>query len=170
MDTITLTPAMPGHQAFLLALYTGTREDLAGLDCDGEGLQNLVRLQFKAQQQYYQAQFPLAAAQLVLLDDSPVGRIIVERGATELRLVDICLLPGFQRRGIGQRLLRLLMEQAAQAALPLRLSVLLDNPAQHLYQRLGFVAGAVAGIHLSMEWRGEQAQQTDAAVAGRSSG
>lgn len=170
MDAITLTPATAAHQAFLLELYASTREDLAGLACDGEGLRNLVRMQFKAQQQYYIAQFPLAAAQLVLLDDSPVGRVIVERGATAMRLVDICLLPGFQRRGIGQHLLRLLMAQAARAALPLRLSVLLGNPAQRLYQRLGFVAGAAAGIHLPMEWRGGQAPAAAAEAAGLSTG
>lgn len=170
MDAITLAPAGAAHQAFLLELYASTRADLAGLVGGDDGLRDLLRMQFKAQQQYYLARFPQAVAQLVLHDDKPVGRVVVERGAEALRLVDISLLPAFRRRGIGQHLLRLLMAQAAQAALPLRLSVLLGNPAQRLYQRLGFVAGAAAGIHLPMEWRGGQAPAAAAEAAGLSTG
>ncbi|NRR31891.1 GNAT family N-acetyltransferase [Oxalobacteraceae bacterium] len=156
MDHITLRPATEQDQAFLLALYTGTRTDLDALPDAGLRAQ-LIQMQFLAQQQHYRAQFPQAEVSIVLAGGRAVGRIVVDRGAAGLRLVDISLLPGERGQGIGRRLLTALMEQAQLDALPVCLNVLTDNPARHLYQRLGFVPGAVDGVHQSMEWRASAA-------------
>lgn len=156
MEAITLRPASEQDQDFLLALYAGTRTDLEALPDAGLRAQ-LVQLQFQAQQQHYRAQFPQAEFSIVLAGTRPVGRIVVDRGVAGLRLVDISLLPAERGQGIGQRLLSALMEQAQLDALPVCLNVLTDNRARHLYQRLGFVPGAVDGVHQSMEWRASAA-------------
>ena len=161
---ITLRPPTEADQPFMLELYGSTREDLAQLDSETTR-QLIVRMQFEAQQSWYRAQYPEADVTLILADDVPVGRLYVARGTEEIRLIDICLLPAYRRHGIGAALLRALQEEGASAALPVRLLVAMDNPAIHLYQRLGFMPVDLRGMHRAMEW--QAAQQEAAAAAQR---
>ena len=156
---ISLRPVMPTDQDFVLELYTGTRADLAELGCDPAMREQLIRMQSEAQQTHYRAHYPRAQVSLIVdSDGTRIGRLYVDRGPHEIRLVDISLLPAYRRRGIGQLLLRALMAEGEQATLPVRLSVLSGNPAIHLYQRLGFAADGMMGAHYSMAWRGDTAQ------------
>jgi ribosomal protein S18 acetylase RimI-like enzyme len=75
---------------------------------------------------------------LVLLDGAPAGRMIVHENEQALRLIDISLLPEAQHHGIGTTLLKVLCAHADAKALPIRLHVARNNPAQSLYTRLGF--------------------------------
>lgn len=162
MPAITLRPAEPADQPFLLALYASTRDDLAAIPANEATRQQLLRMQYDAQQLHYRTQFPLAEINLVLVDGQPAGRLYVDRGAVGIRLIDISLLPAFQRQGVGRQLLQTLQAQAARSGLPLRLSVLAGNPAARLYQRLGFHAsGAPEGVHQPMEWHAGQAGQVN---------
>ncbi|HEU4843090.1 MAG TPA: GNAT family N-acetyltransferase [Burkholderiaceae bacterium] len=158
---ITLRPPVEADQPFLLDLYASTRADLAQLDSETTR-QLIVRMQFEAQQSWYRAQYPQADVSLILAGDVPVGRLYVARSAEEIRLIDICLLPAFRRHGIGAALLRELQEEGAEAALPVRLLVAMDNPAIALYQRLGFMPVDLRGMHRAMEW---QVAQQEAAAA-----
>lgn len=155
LDTIALRPATAADQDFLLELYASTRADLAQLE-NGATRMLLVRMQFDAQQAHYQARFPLAEVSLIMAGDLALGRLTVARGAREIHLIDISLLPQHRRLGIGAQLLDALQEEAAAAALPVRLLVLTGSPALALYQRLGFVPKAVQGLHQVMEWQSPQ--------------
>lgn len=158
MTMITLRPATPADQDFMLELYASTRADLAALDCDATLRGQLIRMQCEAQQAHYRAHYPRAQASLIIdTDGAPIGRLYVDRGPHEIRLIDISLLPRHRRRGVGQLLLRALMAEGDQAALPVRLSVLSGNPAMHLYERLGFEADGMMGAHHSMAWRRDTA-------------
>jgi ribosomal protein S18 acetylase RimI-like enzyme len=153
---ITLRPLTADDADFVLELYASTRADLTQLQGDPELLRQLVRMQSEAQQTHYRALYPRALARLIVADDgTPAGRLIVDRGPHEIRLVDISLLPAQRRRGIGQQLLRGLQQESEQTGLPLRLSVLSGNPAIHLYQRLGFEADGMRGAHHAMAWRSD---------------
>src|SRR5258708_28886395 len=84
-----------------------------------------------------------AEHQIVVLEDNvlqgnPIGRIMVLRGREAALLVDISLLPEYRSRGIGGGLLRDLIEQCNKDNVAVRLQVLKTNPAQRLYERLGF--------------------------------
>lgn len=154
MDTLSLRPVNEGDQDFLLELYASTRPDLAEIACDAGTRAQLVRMQYEAQQHHYRAYYPRATASVVLGDDGTrLGRIYVDRGPNEIRLVDISLLPAYRGHGLGRRLLEALMEEGEQLGLPVRLSVMAGNPAAHLYQRLGFAPGELRGVHQTMEWR-----------------
>jgi ribosomal protein S18 acetylase RimI-like enzyme len=82
----------------------------------------------------------------------PVGYVIVEPHDDHLFLDEIALVPGARRRGLGAVLVHSVMERARAAGLPLRLSVLINNPAQRLYARLGFVVTRVEHPRVKMAW------------------
>lgn len=150
---INLRAATPDDEAFLYELYASTRAaELAAWGWDATQQRAFLDLQFRAQRAHY-AQYPNADARIILDDAQPIGRLFVTRSAQELRLVDIALLPAWRGQGIGARLINDLLAEAAQAGLPVRLHVEKSNPAQRLYQRLGFTLIGDAGPYYSMEWR-----------------
>ena len=77
----------------------------------------------------------------------------VLRDPTELKIIDIALLPEFRRAGIGSKLLTQLLVEAAITGVPVRIYVEVFNPAMRLYERLGFVRIASTGVYYQMEWR-----------------
>ena len=48
---------------------------------------------------------PDGSFNIILLNQQPVGRIVISRGDIEFRVVDMALLPAFRGRGIGTFLL-----------------------------------------------------------------
>jgi ribosomal protein S18 acetylase RimI-like enzyme len=90
---------------------------------------------------------------LIVGGGHPIGRVIIDRGAHEIRVVDISLMPDYRGRGIGSALLRGVLAEATVAGLPVGLSVQAANPARHLYERLGFAVTDASNFYLSLEWR-----------------
>ena len=76
--------------------------------------------------------------QIIELGHTAIGIHVVEREPDAIRLLQIFILPEYQRRGIGSHLIERLLAEARSARLPLRLRVLRVNPAFALYQRMGF--------------------------------
>jgi ribosomal protein S18 acetylase RimI-like enzyme len=83
---------------------------------------------------------------------APIGYLLVLREPDHLFLDEIALVPAARRRGLGSELVRVVMARARDAGLPLRLSVLFNNPAQRLYARLGFVVTHVEHPRVKMAW------------------
>ena len=75
---------------------------------------------------------------IIVLNQEDVGWLAVERSPSGIELGHIYIVPTKQRRGIGTELIRGLIDEATQIAMPLRLSTAKINPAVHLYERLGF--------------------------------
>ena len=88
---------------------------------------------------------------MIEADGEPIGRIYIEQTASEIRLMDVALLPGWRGRGIGSALLRALIEQAEAASLPVGLHVEPYNPVLRLYQRFGFTTVETRGVYLFMQ-------------------
>ena len=151
---ITLRPAHPDDAPFLFDLYAGTRRaEMQAWGLDDAMLDQMLRMQFNGQQGTYSIQFAQADHHIIIHEDQPVGRILIDRSGPELVLVDVALLPALRGRGIGTRLLEELLAEAAEAGRPVRLKVLLTNPARRLYQRLGFIGLGDDGVYEQMEWR-----------------
>jgi len=91
------------------------------------------------------------AHEIVEIGGEPVGCQWVRRHPDALELVRLYLLPAFQGRGIGTRLVTELGERARRLGLPLRLRVMRVNRAQDLYRRLGFQVVRETDTHLYME-------------------
>jgi ribosomal protein S18 acetylase RimI-like enzyme len=97
------------------------------------------------------ANYPQASFQVVLVEGQPAGRLYFDRREDEVRVVDVSLLPEFQRRGIGTALLRGVISEADAAGRPVRIHVERFNPALRLYDRLGFRLLRDGGVYLLLE-------------------
>jgi len=141
-------------EEFWLKVYGSTRaEEMAMVPWDESQKRAFLEMQFKAQSEAYQQQFP-GAEHLVILDDGiPAGRLIVDRDAERILLVDIALLPEHRGRGIGGELIARLKTEAEQAAKPLWLDVENFNPVRSYYLRIGFRKIDEIGLYWRLEWR-----------------
>jgi GNAT superfamily N-acetyltransferase len=152
---VTLRSVTKEDDPFLLEVYSSTRADELGqVEWDEGQKEKFLRWQFDMQRREYDARFPHASYQLILIDGEPAGRIWTGEDAEQIRLLDIALLPQFQKRGAGTILLRELMKEAASAGKLLRHMVfVLNNDAHRFYERLGFVVIEDLGAYKHMEYR-----------------
>lgn len=155
MTTLTTRPVQSADEAFLRRLYASTRDDLRLLVVlEPASVDTLIGMQAQAQAAGYRTIYPHAHYLVVERDGAPVGRLVVDEGATCTRLVDISLLPEVQGQGLGTLLLRRLQAAAALGNVPLALSVARTNPrARQLYLACGFVVVAEDAVRTEMVWR-----------------
>jgi ribosomal protein S18 acetylase RimI-like enzyme len=123
---------------------------------NAEQQEAFLRMQYDAQRRSYLMQLPEAKYWVIRYDGAAVGRLIVERTAEEIHVVDIALLPEFRKRGIGSTLMESIIKEASQAAKTVRLPVERFNPALRWYERLGFSVVNTEPIYLEMVWRARQ--------------
>jgi ribosomal protein S18 acetylase RimI-like enzyme len=92
---------------------------------------------------------PIGAAWLRLLTGDAKGYGYVDDETPE---ISIAVRPGSRGRGLGERMLRDLLDAAADRFASVSLSVRVDNPARRLYERLGFraVGGGETGGSVTM--------------------
>ena len=155
-NAITFRPIQAEDDAFLCELYASTREmEMAQVDWSADQKEAFLRMQFRAQHDFYREQFPDARFDVLEMDGRPVGRLYVHRREDEIRIIDIALLPGHRGAGLGTRLMKELLDEAGEAGKPLRIHVEQFNPALRLYQRLGFAKIEEQGMHWLMEWSAE---------------
>lgn len=152
---LNIRPESAQDMDFLARLYRQTREDLLRLGLPEPMLDNLLAMQFNAQQSGYRTQFPDADYAVIEKGGAPVGHLITHRGIEAIRLVYIALLPHERNQGHGRRLIRALQAEAEGANKTLALSVSTQNlRAQRLYTALGFTVAGDDGVYLEMAWRG----------------
>jgi RimJ/RimL family protein N-acetyltransferase len=149
-----LRPSLPDDRDFLFRLYASTRvEEIRGFGWSAVQQEAFFRMQFNAQQQWYQTTYSNAENQIIEKDHEPIGRIVVQREAGAWRLLDISLLPEHRGQGIGGELIRALIKDCGTARAVLHLQVVNTNPAQRLYARLGFIKTGQDQIYTRMELR-----------------
>ena len=152
VGSIGLRPAVAADEPFLYRVYASTREqELQLFDWNDDQKTAFLTMQFGAQRLSYRQSFPGWGYDIISIGDQPVGRFFVHRGADAIRVVDLGLLPEYRSQGIGSALLKALLEEADAAGMPIRLHVVSFNRAVKLYERLGFRAVRINGIHVEME-------------------
>lgn len=148
---IGLRSAGPEDEEFLLNLFASTRADeLLLLERPQRDV--LIAMQFKAQSGQFFMVYPQARNTIILWNDEPVGRMLIDRGEAEFTLVDIALLPAHRNHGIGTHLLKDLIAEALAAGKPIQLHVGSSNSAKRLYERLGFSEVGGDAVYLKMRW------------------
>jgi ribosomal protein S18 acetylase RimI-like enzyme len=143
-----LRAALPTDVEFEQFLYASTREDLRPLG--PEVFDGLVGMQFRAQSMSINLDHPRAERKIVLVDDAPVGRLVVDASADEVEVIDIALLPQYRNHGIGTGVLRGVLAQADRIGRAARLHVEKQSRALHLYERLGFSISGDVGMYFAM--------------------
>jgi GNAT superfamily N-acetyltransferase len=152
-ERVSLRPAvLPDDEAFLQGLYASTRDDLSGLIQEESQLRQLLLMQYNGQKATYSGEFPGAAHYIVLLDDVPVGRLILDRRADAVHGVDLALLKPYRNLGVGTTVLLNQFRACAEKGIPFIFSVAKTNPAARLYERLGCRISEDKGTHFSMIW------------------
>lgn len=151
---VSLRPATRDDDALLHRLHESTRaNEFAQLGWSAAQQTLFLKMQRDAQQRGYAQQFPRAQLSIVVHGGEPAGTLYVDRTGEEIRIVDVALLPERRGAGIGAFLIKELQIEAVKAGVPVRLRVAIGNPAQRLYQRLGFVRTGGSEVHDAMEWR-----------------
>lgn len=155
---VSLRPVSDADQEFLIGVYANSRAaELAQVDWDESQKDAFIRWQYEMQKQEYNARYPSARYEIVLVDGAPAGRIWVGTDDKEIRLLDIALLTEFQNRGVGTQLLRQLMDEATRSNKALRHMVfVLNDNAYRFYERLGFKTIEDVGGYKHMEWLPKQ--------------
>lgn len=151
--TVTLRLESDEDEPLLLALYGASREyELSLVPWSAEQKEVFIKAQFAAQKNHYRTHYADAQFNVIMLDNQPVGRFYVFRGKSEIRIVDIALLPAYRRQGIGKPLIEALLNEAQAANKRIRIYVEVFNPALPLFDRLAFKAIENDGINLLLEW------------------
>lgn len=142
---------------FSYRVYADTRaEEMAQVPWSDGEKEKFLRMQFQAQHAHYQKHYSGASFDIILLGEEPVGRLFVHRGEEEICIVDIALLREHRGRGLGGKIMGDLLQEARKAEKPVRIHVLNNNRALHLYNRLGFQKVDDTGVYSLMIWRAEK--------------
>ena len=67
-------------------------------------------------------------------------------------MIDIALLTSERGKGTGGKIMRDILDEALAAGKPVRIHVLKNNRAMHLYERLSFRPIGDTGVYYLMEW------------------
>lgn len=157
MSDISFRPVNDSDIDFLKQVYFSTRLDEVGLTgWNEQQIDDFLSHQFQAQHQFYMEQFPAAEFTLILFKNIPAGRFYVETRNDEIRVIDIALLPDYRQQGIGKKIMQQTLDKAKTQNLPVHIHVEKNNPAMHLYQRLGFTEIEDKGVYLFLRWSPEQ--------------
>ena len=147
LDGFTLRAALPADVPYLLALRRQTMTEhwrATGREPTEEEHRSRVLYRFEC-------------AQIVEQEGTPVGLFKVAREGSTWKLIQIQVDPALQGRGVGAALIRQLIAEATMAKATLELHVLRQNPARHLYERLGFQVVGEGTYELAMRHVGAPA-------------
>lgn len=103
-----------------------------------------------------------------------MGRIIGD-GGTAFQIVDVCVHPAHQGRGLGKRIMAALTEELERRApATAYVSLIADGPARFLYEKFGFVdtaahdsVGMYRVMHRSHGPSGSRARPADTGAEGQ---
>lgn len=156
VPAISLRTATGSDEVFLAAVYASTRQvELAQTGWTDEEKTAFCNMQSLAQESHYRQHYPGARYLVIEIGSQAAGRLYVDHWKSEIRIMDIALLPDFRGRGIGTHVLRELQREAAGDSKLLSIHVETFNPAMRLYQRLGFVLAEDKGVYHLMTWSPE---------------
>ena len=150
-----LREATDDDEKFLEDLYATSR-DFDMVHAPWTDLQKRVFLdsQGRLQREHYAKFFPRSQQHIILVDNEPAGRLYVDRTPNEIHLMDICLLPEYRGKSIGQALLDDLIAESQQTGIRIWCTVsLLNHGSQKFFKRNGFAVIKEEGPNVEFERR-----------------
>jgi ribosomal protein S18 acetylase RimI-like enzyme len=147
-DGLRFRPLTEADLPFVFALYASVRAaELAPVPWPEAAKEAFLADQAALQHRHYLAHY--ADADMLVIEEAgkSIGRIYVHRVPGEIRLMEIALVPERRNAGIGTALLRELVDEATRTRCKVTLHVEPNNPAQHLYARVGFELVERGGVY-----------------------
>ncbi len=149
---VLLRAADADDAPILRRVFASTREaDLIATGLTAAMMDQLIDMQFRAQNMQFEATYPALQRLTVVRDCTPIGRLYLDEANDTVTLVDIALLTEMRAKGIGTAILGDLAELAAGRRM--ELYVARDNPARRLYLRAGFITRDEGPVYDRMEYR-----------------
>ncbi|MCG9577083.1 GNAT family N-acetyltransferase [Vibrio tubiashii] len=90
------------------------------------------------QRDIHHSEWSQAKPTIIEVDGRSVGSYLVQKHDTHWDFGRFFLLPEAQGKGVGTKILRLILDQADNANMPVQLCYLQGNRVGQLYRRLGF--------------------------------
>ncbi len=100
------------------------------------------------QRRLFAESFDTKNGEIIVVGDTDAGYLWAIEKESETFLVSIRILPEYQNRGIGTKIIKAVLTQSKK---PVSLQILKINPAQNLYKRLGFETIGETETHFLMQ-------------------
>lgn len=91
--------------------------------------------------------------EIIIGDGVEIGYCSLVRSQECIFVNEIVVSPLFQNMGVGSKILNDILDEARTKHIPVKLQVLRENTAQHLYRKLGFNDIMETETHIQMEYR-----------------
>lgn len=151
---ISIRPQRESDALFIERLFRSVRADLQLIDGDRDLIEEIIVMQLNAQTSGYGGSFPNALYFIVEKLGEPIGRLTLDFGDNEVRIIDVALIPEMRGKGFGSVILQALQQVSGAIGAPLSLAVDSANlVAKQLYLRLGFRTVMIQPPHEFMTWR-----------------
>ncbi len=138
---------------FLRKLYASTRwEELEPVGWSDDQKHTFLDSQFDAQWDHYEKHYKGASFDLLLYQGEKAGRFYLHQGKSDLRIVDIALIPAFRGGGLGRYLFEETQAKGRACGTMVSIHVERNNRALGLYERLGFTVADEVGPYFLMKW------------------
>lgn len=151
---VSYRPMTDEDMPFLAALYFSTRaEEVARTGWPADVQQQFLAQQFDAQHRHYQRHYADAEWLIIERGGEAVGRLYIEDWPSQIRIIDISLVPAARGFGIGAAIFEDVFDLARERGKKVSIHVEKNNPARRLYIRLGFEMVADEGVYDLLEWQ-----------------
>lgn len=153
LNGLSLAKVAPDDKAFLLQLYASSRAADMSMYSLSEAEKNAhIENQFKAQQHFFQREFPKAKFLIIRKGVSKIGRLYLDKLKKEIRLIDLRLMPSYRGLGIEQTLIQALISDGQYWKLDVTVQLEKNNSVIELYEQLGFKKEGYQGDFHFLRW------------------
>jgi GNAT superfamily N-acetyltransferase len=139
--TIELKTATAEHYAFALELYLATMRPYTA---------ELMVWDEQKQIASFAQRWKREDVRIIVLDGRDAGWMQAIETPSEIVLQQLFVVPERQGAGLGTRVLKDLLSRWEPTGKPIMLTVLKNNPARRLYERLGFSVVGEVGVKFEM--------------------
>lgn len=153
---LAVRPAVDADAAFLRRLGDDVRQpDFTPLLAAGkeELFHTVLKQQHETQLDQYQAGYGNAHFGIVTLCGAAIGKLFLDYGDKEVRIVDFALMSTHRGHGIGGIVLQGVCMEAGLRGVPVRAMVQETSRAMAFYRRAGFQVIDDASPFSLLEWR-----------------
>jgi GNAT superfamily N-acetyltransferase len=148
-------PARSTDKDFLSKMFRENRDDIRAADAEVDYIESVIEMQLRAQEGGYGAQFPNAVYMVIEKNGTRIGRVTLDIGPVELRLVDLDFIKKAQGKGFGSSIILWRMQTAAKTKRPLLVPTRRDNISLGRFlEKYGFLEDETMSdeVYARMTW------------------